>query len=220
VLVLTLTGFALVLGLAIGIGLLLGLAERPDGSTGVDSSITSWMIAHRTNALTSLARALSRLGSQVVLVPVTAVAAAALVVRRKVALAGLLVAGWGGATLLYTVTKPVVDRHRPPEAIWLTNVGKTPSFPSGHATQSLATFVALVFVAAVWLPRARWLGRALAVVLAAGVGWSRVYLGVHWATDVGGGWLIATVWIVIVIRLYGRHDQWGACGETSVTPNG
>jgi undecaprenyl-diphosphatase len=85
--------------------------------------------------------------------------------------------------------------------IWLTNVGRTSSFPSGHATQSLATFLALVLVGAALLPRLRWPARAIALVLAIGVGWSRVYLGVHWTTDVGAGWLIAAAWITILVWL-------------------
>ncbi len=78
-------------------------------------------------------------------------------------------------------------------------MGRTWSFPSGHATQSLATFLVLVLVGAVRLPEARWPGRAIALAL--GVGWSRVYLGVQWATDVGAGWLIAAAWLTIVVWL-------------------
>jgi membrane-associated phospholipid phosphatase len=65
----------------------------------------------------------------------------------------------------------------------------------------LATFLALALVGAAWLSKPRWPGLAVALVLAAGVGWSRVYLGVHWTSDVLAGWLIATVWITIVLRL-------------------
>jgi membrane-associated phospholipid phosphatase len=87
------------------------------------------------------------------------------------------------------------------EALWLTNVGKTTSFPSGHALQSLSTFLALALVAVFFLPRGRAGLLVVAGVLAAGVGWSRVYLGVHWATDVAAGWLFAGVWVAIVLWL-------------------
>jgi undecaprenyl-diphosphatase len=198
---LLLVSFAVVLGCAIAAGELLSLAERPGGSTAFDSSITSWIVAHRTHGLTTLARVLSTLGSQVVLTPVSLVIAAALVVRRRFVLAAALIAGWGGAILLYQLTKDVVGRHRPPMDIWLTNVGKSTSFPSGHATQSLATLVALALVGAAWLSKPRLPGIVVALVLAAGVGWSRVYLGVHWTTDVLAGWLIATAWIAGVFWL-------------------
>jgi undecaprenyl-diphosphatase len=196
-----LVSFALVLACAIAGGELLELVEHPDGSTGLDGSITSWLVAHRTHGLTAVARVLSTIGSQTVLLPVAGIVAMSLIARRRFVLAGVLVAAWGGAILLYTLTKYFVHRPRPPADIWLTDVGRTSSFPSGHATQSLATFLALVLVAVVWLPRARAPAWVLAIVLAAGVGWSRVYMGVHWATDVGAGWLIAAVWIMIVAWL-------------------
>ena len=193
--------FGVVLSCAIACGQLLGLAERPDGSTAVDSSITSWMVAHRTSGWSTLAHVLSTVGSQAVLIPAAAVVAAALVGRRRFVLAGLLVAAWGGAILLYTLTKYFVHRPRPPRDIWLTDVGHTTSFPSGHATQSLATFLALALVGAAAMSKAPWPGRLVALTLAAGVGWSRVYLGVHWSSDVVAGWLIATAWFTLVVLL-------------------
>lgn len=194
-------GFAVVLGCAIATGDLLRLAERPSGATAVDSSVTSWAVAHRTPALTTVARVLSTLGSQAVLIPLTAISAVALLGRRRVVRSVLLFAAWGGAIGLYSLTKHFVHRMRPPADIWLTDVGRSTSFPSGHATQSMATFVAIVVLGAVWLPNARWPARVIAVILAIGVGWSRVYLGVHWATDVGAGWLIAAAWLTIVLGL-------------------
>jgi len=196
----TVVGFAVILGCAVVAGELLGVAERPDGSTAVDSSITAWVVAHRAQWLTGAARVLSTLGSQAFLGPVVGIVTAGLVGRRRFVLAGLLVAVWGGAIGLYSLTKHFVHRMRPPADLWLTKVTST-SFPSGHATQSVATFLALVFVGAVWLPKARWPGRAIAFALAIGVGWSRVYLGVHWATDVGAGWLIAVAWITVAAWL-------------------
>jgi membrane-associated phospholipid phosphatase len=207
--------FAVILGCAIATGELLKLAEHPAGSTAIDSSITSWVVAHRTHALTSVAQLLSTLGSQTVLIPLTAIASVALLGRRRWVLAGLVVATWGGAIGMYSLTKHFVDRMRPPMGIWLTDVPRTTSFPSGHATQSLATFLALVLVGAVMLPTTRWPGRAIALALAIGVGWSRVYLGVHWATDVGAGWLIAAAWLTIVVWLAraAASIQWRVRGD-------
>jgi membrane-associated phospholipid phosphatase len=200
---LMLGSFGAVLLCAILCGELLGIAERPDGSTALDSSITSWMVAHRTQGWTTLARVLSTLGSQTVLLPLAGAVALALLVRRRFALAALLIAAWGGALLLYNLIKYFVHRPRPPSVIWLTDVGKTTSFPSGHATQSLATFLALGLVGPAWISKPRWPGLLLALVLAAGVGWSRVYLGVHWTSDVLAGWLIAAAWITMILWLAG-----------------
>ena len=199
-----LVAFGVILGCAVGVGELLALGERADGSTALDSSITSWVVDHRTSALTTVARIMSTVGSQAVLLPLTALVTVALLTRRQRAPAGMLVVCWGGALGLYSLTKYFVQRTRPPMDIWLTSVGKSTSFPSGHATQSLGTFVALALVGAVWLSGLRRALLILAVVLALGVGWSRVYLGVHWTTDVLAGWLIATAWVTIVVRQTAR----------------
>jgi len=204
---LLLVAFAMILGCAIAAGELLELAERPDGSTAFDTPITSWMVAHRAQGLTTLAHAFSTIGSQIVLTPVSVVLAAALVMRRRFVLAGMLISAWGGAILLYNLAKLFVQRQRPPMAIWLTNVGKTTSFPSGHGTQSLATFLALALVGAAWLSKPRPPAVAVGLVLAAGVGWSRVYLGVHWTTDVLAGWLIGAVWVAAIVRLSAAGRQ-------------
>jgi membrane-associated phospholipid phosphatase len=200
---LLLGSFGALLLCAILCGELLGLLERPDGSIPFDSSITSWMVGHRNQGWTTLARVLSTLGSQTVLLPLTAAVALALLARRRFELAALLIAAWGGALLLYNLTKYFVHRPRPPSHIWLTDVGKTTSFPSGHATQSLATLVALALVGTAWISKPRWPALLLPIVLAAGVGWSRVYLGVHWTSDVLAGWLIGAAWITIVLWLAG-----------------
>jgi undecaprenyl-diphosphatase len=192
--------FGLVLGATIAAGELLGLAERPDGSTGFDRSITSWLVEHRASWLTTVARALSTIGSQKVLVPLVAVVVIVLVTRRAGRLAGLLVVIWVGAIELYSLAKAVVDRPRPPMHLWLTTAPSS-AFPSGHATQSLSTCAALALVAAALMPSARRPAVVLAVVVAAGVGWSRAYLGVHWATDVLAGWLAAACWVALVARL-------------------
>lgn len=191
-------------------GELLARAERPNGSTAWDSSITSWIVAHRTPGWTALARVLTTIGSQTVLIPLVGAVAVVLLTRRRFMLAGVLVTAWGGATLLYSLIKYFVRRPRPPSEIWLTHIGRsTTSFPSGHATQSLATFLALALVVTASLAKPAWPGRVTAIALAVGVGWSRVYLGVHWSTDVLAGWLIAALWSAIVLSFAGRSAPSG-----------
>ncbi|HEY2159811.1 MAG TPA: phosphatase PAP2 family protein [Solirubrobacteraceae bacterium] len=209
--------FGVVLGCAVLAGELLELVERPDGSTGFDSSITTWVTARRADGLTTIAKLLSTVGSQTVLIPVTAIVAVLLFRRREFVTGAMLVALWGGALGLYSLAKLFVHRQRPPSEIWLTKVAGT-AFPSGHAVQSLATFVALAVAGAVWVPRARGAVLALAVVLAAGVGCSRVYLGVHWTTDVLAGWLIGAAWIAIVLRLTRPAAAIGARLRTGAAP--
>jgi membrane-associated phospholipid phosphatase len=205
----------LVIGCATAAGKLLGLAENSDGSTGIDRAITSWFVDQRASWLTTAARSLSFVGSQRFLIPAVAVAVVVLVVRSRVALACFLVAGWGGALVLYSLIKYLVDRPRPPRAIWLTHAPGS-AFPSGHATQSLATFAALAIVIGVLAPRMRRQGLALAAALGIAIGLSRIYLGVHWATDVCAGWLIGAAWVALVARVP-QGGTW-FCGERQGDP--
>lgn len=201
--------FGVVLGCAVLAGDALKQAEAANGSTPFDSSITHWMVAHRDHVLTVVARVLSAIGSQKVLAPVAAVAAVLLVGRRRIVPAVFLALAWGGAILLYTLAKDAVLRPRPPESIRLMRVGAS-SFPSGHATQSLATLVAIAALAAVVIAHARApAGIALGLGLAAAIGWSRVYLGVHWTTDVMAGWLIGAAWVSAVLWLSRRSSASG-----------
>jgi undecaprenyl-diphosphatase len=132
-----------------------------------------------------------------VLVPVVVIAAGLLLWRRRLELAALVVVAWAGAIAVYNVTKPIVDRQRPPASIRLSTAAGA-SFPSGHATQSLATYAALAIVVALLCRRGRVIGWVAAGLVVVAVGWSRVYLGMHWATDVASGWLFAGVWVVLM----------------------
>ena len=189
--------FGVVLGATIASGEWLATAERPDGSTAFDRSVTSWMVDHRASGATLIARVFSAVGSQKALVPIVAIMALVLVRRRGWRSLGLLGVAWGGAILLYSLAKHAVGRPRPPGDLWLVHVaGK--AFPSGHAVQSLSTFVALSVVAATLVrPSHRLLWTAAAILLATGVGLSRIYLGVHWTTDVLAGWGAAALWVPV-----------------------
>lgn len=98
----------------------------------------------------------------------------------------------GGSTLLTQVIKRYFARPRP--TLWVSRRPEhTYSFPSGHAMDAAALAAALFFA----LPRHRrvWVPAAL---FAAGVGWARMYLGVHFPSDVLAGWSAGTGWVLLV----------------------
>jgi undecaprenyl-diphosphatase len=110
-----------------------------------------------------------------------------------------------GALLLSTVVKEIIERPRP--RLWPTITGETNSgFPSGHAMTSCA-FAALLVI--IFWPT-RWRGAALtiAAIWLALVALARLYLGVHYPTDILAGWGLALAWAMLVARLSrsGRGD--------------
>jgi undecaprenyl-diphosphatase len=110
----------------------------------------------------------------------------------------VLAASIAGGSLLCTLIKAAVGRPRPLDALF--HAGGY-GFPSGHSTNAVtAWFTLAVLLGAASTRRARRVALlAGAVVIAAIVGVSRVYLRVHEATDVLGGWALGTLWVATVL---------------------
>jgi len=188
--------FVVSLVAVVGLGLALQQAFVANGATPFDARVTKWFVNHRTETLTSWMRALTWLGSTAVIVPVALVVITALLVEHRVLLSVFLTVAVAGASLLSILAKQIVGRDRPPAPLRLASVTSS-SFPSGHATQAAATYLALAVIASLFVRQA-WTRIAVwgtAIVIVAAVGASRVYLGVHWATDVLGGWFLGAVWV-------------------------
>ncbi|MBZ9772957.1 phosphatase PAP2 family protein [Mesorhizobium sp. CO1-1-8] len=143
-------------------------------------------------------RDITSLGSGSVLVLiVTAVIVYLLLIRRPATALFIFVAVAGGQ-VLSSLLKAGIDRPRPELVSHLVNE-TTLSFPSGHAMLSAVTYLTLGALAARFLP-----GRttkiyvlSLAVLTTLLVGISRIYLGVHWPSDVLAGWCAGFVWAML-----------------------
>jgi membrane-associated phospholipid phosphatase len=173
----------------------------PATATLIDGPILKCIVPHRMGWLTATMRQITRLGSEAFLSAVVIVAG--LVLRRRTGSwlpLLILVATAIGAVAIERVVKFVIARPRPP-ATWMVVSESGWSFPSGHATRSAAVYCGTACL----IKRLRAFSRSiqmflwgLAVVLSFLVGISRVYLGVHWPTDVVGGWILASGWLCIV----------------------
>ncbi len=145
--------------------------------------------------LEEAARDITALGGHVVLTIVTLATLAYLLMTRKGHAALLVAAAVGGGMLLSTALKMGFERPRPDLVPHAARV-YTASFPSGHAMLSAVTYLTLGALLARVQPSRRLKAflLGLAVILTILVGASRVYLGVHWPSDVLAGWCVGAAW--------------------------
>jgi len=140
-------------------------------------------------------RDLTSLGSMSVLVFLVLSVVGYLLLGRRVATALFVLAAVGGGQVLSSLLKLGIERPRPELVPHMAEVF-TPSFPSGHAMLSAVTYLTLGALAArVASGRATKIYlMAIALLASFIVGASRVYLGVHWPSDVLAGWCIGAAW--------------------------
>ncbi len=192
-------GLALVVGATIGLGELLEGPLRATVLSGFDRPVIRWFAGRRTAALTEVMRLVTVFGGTIfAIVFLTALAIVAYVVTRSPRWLAFFAGVMAGALGLAMILKPVIGRARPDLAP-VYGVS-TEAFPSGHATAAAACFVALAYLA-LRCARSSVVARSgvfIAVVMAALVGITRIYLGVHWPTDVLAGWALGTGWVVVI----------------------
>lgn len=152
---------------------------------------------------------LTALGSAPAVIAQVCLATAYLLHRGYRAFAGGLSAAVGLGWLLETVLKVAVHRPRP-ELPHLVSAGGY-SFPSGHSFVSFVLYGYLALLLGRLAPRSRW-ARVSLLLVAAGIGLSRVYLGVHYPTDVLGGWVLGAAWLALAwhLTLRAHARRWGA----------
>lgn len=147
-----------------------------------------------------MGRDFTALGGFPVLTLLTVAIAGFLLFRRMRATAAVIVGSTLLALLLSSTLKSAIDRTRPDLVPHGQHV-YTASFPSGHSMHAAATYLTLGSLLALFQRRRRLkvfiMSAALTIMLL--VGWSRVYLGVHWPTDVLGGWAMGTLCAIVTL---------------------
>lgn len=178
------------------------------GAMELDRALLFMAYAGERPEVARVARALTELGGARFLIPVTGGALLFLLLTRRWLQAVLLLFATAAGTLLVELLKANVGRLRPdyrqlaevePLAFSTGHFG----FPSAHAADSTIVFLAIALLLTDRHP-ARTLAVWAAVWLSLAIGATRVVLGVHWPTDVIGGWIFGLFWTLLLLRLSGR----------------
>ena len=171
--------------------------EVMEGEThAFDQAILGWMGRHGTPRVTDMALNITALGSGMVVWLFVLVAAAFLYGSRHRWSAGLLLASVAGAGLISATLKEGFARPRPDVFPWRAPYAGQASFPSGHSMTAMVAYATLAYLV-MRLERKhslRVMTLVFAVLLVAAVGTSRVYLGVHYPSDVLAGFVAGLVW--------------------------
>ncbi len=176
----------------------------------IDQNIMGLMHGQASASLTVIMFALTFIGSIQVLVPAVALIALWLWHKQRTGEALLTIFAVGGSALMNVGLKLYFHRQRP-EVSWALAHESSFSFPSGHSVAAICLYgiLAYVVIARVKSLSARAAILGTAVLLVLGIGLSRIYLGVHYPSDVAAGYLVGSIWLLTIISSdlkYSRHQ--------------
>ena len=187
-------GLAIVLGGALVCFLGLALLHAELGRlAGFDVGVQGFVHGWNHPWLTRVMLMLTWLGAVRTFLPAVGLVGILLGVQRRWRELAVIAFAEAGAFALDVALKMHFHRARP-VVPWAIGDEHTFSFPSGHSLFGMVLYGTLVWLAA----RRGWKG-VLAAGLVVGIGLSRVYLGMHWPTDVLAGWFVGAVWVGVVV---------------------
>jgi undecaprenyl-diphosphatase len=214
----TLAGLLLSVGLVLSLIALWALSnlteEVIEGDTvRIDEGVLNWLNGHATPALDQAALEITALGNTLVILVLVATAVALLVLLQQRAYALLLTLAVAGVAVITPFLKAIFDRPRPQLFEWRVHYQLTSAaYPSGHATMSMVTFLTIAYIiyrlSRVKPPAA--FAALLAACIVILIGTSRLYLGVHYPSDVLAGYVVGFVWAVfcaLAIEIVARRNQ-------------
>ncbi|MHA7279713.1 phosphatase PAP2 family protein [Arthrobacter sp. MDT2-2] len=176
-----------------------------DGVAALDHPALDLAVSLRQDWLNAFITGYTNIGGPIGM-PILAVSIMVLlaVSRRSWTPVILLPAAAFGSLLMTVAGKDAIGRLRPPLELAVPPYESSPSFPSGHSLNAvvIAGIVAYLLVLRQHRKRTRALTIVLAVLFAATMGLSRVYLGHHWLTDVLVAWTLGVAWLAVVITAH------------------
>lgn len=174
-------------------------------SLGLDKPILMFVHSFASPFFNTFFTTVTNLGESLYILIVAAILATYFAYKRAYQKAAVLLLSMGGIVVANTVLKFIFQRDRP--TLWEHLVSETNfSFPSGHAMISIGFAMALVAI--FWNTKYRVITIVLAAIGTLLVGLSRLYLGVHYPSDILAGWCVSVAWVSLVLAgvkcFYGR----------------
>lgn len=168
-------------------------------------------VMQNSPALRAAMQGMTTLGGMAALTLVVTAACGVLAIRRRYGTAVFLAVQVTLGTSLIRLTKIAFARARPDVVEHYTTFANA-SFPSGHAANSSIVYLSVSILVAMATPRLshRVAVLAVAIAITVAIGLSRLFLGVHWPSDVLAGWTIGSAWAIAMrfIAMWGRGRHW------------
>jgi undecaprenyl-diphosphatase len=149
--------------------------------------------------LNLLAETLTRLGSFKTTTPVIAGMTLSFLLSKRWNYSLYTIMTFLGAITISYTGKIIIHRARPHLWELVYQIGSDYSFPSGHAMSSMS--FAIVLIILTWNSSWRWLTIIFSSLFVISIAWTRLYLGVHYPSDIVGGWMIAIAWSMVVLLM-------------------
>ncbi|MDX1584560.1 MAG: phosphatase PAP2 family protein [Thermoanaerobaculia bacterium] len=193
-----------------------GLLEGNPVMEQIDQAVHGWAEEQRTGYLTTFYLTFSTLGDPLGLTTILLLGIALALLRREWSLAAYLALTSGIGALLNRLLKLYFGRERPDLFFALTDAAHE-SFPSGHTMGSAIILGALAYAALrltpSWRLKSFWISVSLVTMLT--IAASRIYLGVHWTTDIAAGFSAGFAWLLTSIVVYETYRRIGPRPEAA-----
>ena len=187
--------FFIFFAIPIAIFLILASEIGRRGSLALDVPVLLFVHDFTSPLLTAFLLTVTHLGDSIVMLIIATILAAYYAYKKIYQKALILLLSMGGIVVANAVLKFIFQRDRP--TLWQHLVAETNfSFPSGHAMISAGFAAALIIL--FWNTKYRWTTVVLAITGMILVGLSRLYLGVHYPSDIVAGWCVSVAWVILV----------------------
>jgi undecaprenyl-diphosphatase len=228
----TIFGIFLLSGAVVAIGCTWAFAElashvRGGGTQAFDDAVMRWIGAHQSGALQAFMLEITALGTGTVVAMIVLVSGMFLWLNSHKHSAVLLMAATVGGIVLNNLLKIGFSRPRPQVFEWGTHAASS-SFPSGHAMSSIVVYGTVAYLAARLQQRTatRVFTLAMAVFIIVAICVSRIYLGVHYPSDIMAGLMIGLAWagfcmaVLEAAQLYAKRNAPEMLAEERPAPHG